>query len=393
MKLTKEQRVLRTISRKDIEYLPSQIVFADRSRYTEISKALGLGSKNEFDDYLENHFFISFARHDQPMFFRDIKNKIKKLEIEGYAKPDWDNNIIYDDWGVGYKTGIGSFFVSFYPLQKKVDAARLKFMPERIKDAILFVDLNKAVEKYTCPNPIQKNNYYDWIKELKIHSGNYLVWPSGYGGIYERAYHILGWEELMTYIISEPKIVEQIFDKITEYKIEIAKKTIEIGFKMGHTSDDLGTQSAGFFSDKIFKTLFLPRLKRLFEVFKKSNIPIMMHSCGNITQYIPYLINIGLDILEPCQPCMDLKFLKKEYGKDLIFYGGINTQILPFLDTNKTREMVKETIRILGKGGGYIIAPAQEIMNDVPINNIKVLVETIFENGDKIIIHKFSVII
>lgn len=111
----------------------------------------------------------------------------------------------------------------------------------------------------------------------------------------------------------------------------------------------------------------------------------MFHSCGNITQYISDLIDIGLKILEPCQPCMDLKSLKKEFGKDLIFYGGINTQTLPYLSVEETKDMVRNTIRILGKGGGYIIAPSQEIINDVPLENIKALVDAIKEERENVL--------
>lgn len=385
MKLSKEERVFRTINRKDVDFLPSQIVFADRSRYSEISKALGLSNENELDDYLENHFFITFTKQDKPMIYRDVEDEVEKLKREGYANPDWDNNVVYDDWGIGYKVGVGSFFVSFHPLRGKSNEQIFKFMPERIKTAISEKDVNMAVNKYSCPDPVKKGNFDDWENDLNRHSGDYMVWPSGYGGIYERSYHILGWEELMVYFASNPKIVEEIFDKVTEYKIKIARKTVEIGFKIGHTGDDFGTQSGGFFSNNMFKSLILPRLNKLFGVFKKANIPVMMHSCGNITQYIPELISIGLNILEPCQPCMNLNFLKREYGKDLIFYGGINTQTLPYISEKETRKMVKETIWTLGKGGGYIIAPAQEIMNDVPIENIKALVETIKEERGKVL--------
>lgn len=189
----------------------------------------------------------------------------------------------------------------------------------------------------------------------------------------------------MTYIALNPKIVETIMDKVTDYKIEIAKKTVQLGFKIAHSGDDFGTQTAGFFSDAMFKRIILPRLKKYWEVFLKADIPIMFHSCGNIVQYIPDLIDIGMKILEPCQPCMDLNYLKREYGKDLIFYGGIDTQKLPYLTPEGTKEMVADTIRILGKGGGYIIAAAQEIMNDVPIENIKAVVETIREEREKVL--------
>ena len=83
------------------------------------------------------------------------------------------------------------------------------------------------------------------------------------------------------------------------------------------------------FSDSMFRKIILPRLKRQWDIFTAAGLPVMLHSCGDITHYIPDLINAGLKILEPCQPCMDLKYLKKEFSKDLIFYGGINTQTLP----------------------------------------------------------------
>jgi len=111
----------------------------------------------------------------------------------------------------------------------------------------------------------------------------------------------------------------------------------------------------------------------------------MLHSCGNIIDYLPDLIDAGLKILEPTQPCMDLKYLKKEFGKDLVFFGGIDTQQLPFISEKETRELARNTIRILGKGGGYIIAPSQEIMNDIPIENVKAIVETIREERENVL--------
>jgi len=82
---------------------------------------------------------------------------------------------------------------------------------------------------------------------------------------------------------------------------------------------------------------------------------------------------------------MDLEFLKREFGKDRIFYGGINTQIMPYISAEETRKLTRDTIRTLGTGGGLIIAPSQELMNDVPVENIKALVETIREEREKVL--------
>jgi uroporphyrinogen decarboxylase len=140
------------------------------------------------------------------------------------------------------------------------------------------------------------------------------------------------------------------------------------------------------FSKETFREFFLPRIKRYWQVFNDAGLPIMMHSCGCLTEFLPDLIDIGLRILEPVQPCMDLEFLKREYGKDLVFWGGSETQnFLPFGTPEQVKENARKTIRTLGKGGGLIIAPSQEVMNDVPIENVKALVETIIEERQTVL--------
>lgn len=382
--LTKEERMLKVLNREEVDYLPSQIVFADRSRYKLISEALGLGSEDELDTYLENHIFFTFTLQDKPLIFRDVKDVIEDLNKKGYAFPDWENDVVYDTWGAGISVGVGCFFVKFHPMEGKANKRIAGLMPPNIPKEILFAeDIETAVDIFQAPDPEMKNNFVEWENDLKTFSGDFLVVPSGYGGIYERSYHVMGWEQFMTNVALKPKVIEEFMDKITDYKVQVAHKMVEMGFKMAHTGDDFGTQNKGFFSDSTFRKLILPRLKRQWEIFNDAGIPVMHHSCGDVEQYVPDFIDAGLNVLEPCQPCMDLKRLKKEFGKDLIFYGGINTQTLPHLSEQETRDMVRETIQILGKGGGYIIAPAQEIMNDVPIANVKAMLETIKEERQR----------
>ena len=110
-KLTKEERVLRVIKREDVDYLPSQIYFADRSRYKAISEALGLDSEEDLDNYLENHFYLTLTLQDKPLLYRDVKDVINDLNKKGFAFPDWENDVVYDVWGAGIVVGIGCFFV------------------------------------------------------------------------------------------------------------------------------------------------------------------------------------------------------------------------------------------------------------------------------------------
>ena len=104
------------------------------------------------------------------------------------------------------------------------------------------------------------------------------------------------------------------------------------GFKLGHHGDDLGTQTSTFFSEEQFVTFLKPRLKEYSPSGKMRGCPCRCIAAALLHPLIPHLIDIDLTVLEPCQPCMDLAFLKREYGKDLVFYGGIDTQRLLAFD-------------------------------------------------------------
>lgn len=384
--LTKEERVLRVIEGKDVDYLPSQITFSDRTRDKALSEALGLASADELDGYLENHLYITLALHDKPLFYRNDRDEMNRLKEMGFCYPDWDNKIVYDCWGMGIVVDSDGFFTNFAPLQGKASTHHAECMPPDVNTESLFQDIEDAVKSYNAPKIDREGNFTEMEKDLAEQSGDFLVIPSGYFGIYERAYAIMGFQEFMMNLALKPKVVHELLDKITDYKVEMAKKIVQMGFKVAHHGDDLGTQDSTLFSKETFREFILPRIKRYWKVFNDASLPIMMHSCGCLTDFLPDLIDIGLRILEPVQPCMDLEFLKREYGKDLVFWGGIETQnYLPFGTPEQVKENARKTIRTLGKGGGLIIAPSQEVMNDVPIENVKALVETIVEERQTVL--------
>ncbi len=113
-----------------------------------------------------------------------------------------------------------------------------------------------------------------------------------------------------------------------------------------------------------------------FDEFRKvrPDIKIAWHSCGSILPIIPDFIEIGLDILNPIQPLakgMEPEFLKETYGKDLVFFGGIDVQeLLPYGTPQMIRDEVRRRIDILGKDGGFIVAPAHNIQPDTSLENV-----------------------
>jgi uroporphyrinogen decarboxylase len=385
MALTKKERVLRQFTRESVDYLPSQITLAERGRDKEISEKLGLDSPEQLNDYLENHIFWTYAKDDMPLTYKNDDTLMSQLEREGFAWVDKENMTVFDRWGMGTRRGEDGFYTNYGCLagdtEKNKKAA--KFLPEKIQK-LWDMSIEKAAEAYTAPNPLTSGNLEWYERDKNGVLGDLCVIPTGAFGIFERTYALFSFQQFMEEIAANPKLVNTIMEKITDYRITLAKAKAEMGYKIVHHGDDLAMQNGGFFSPTMFTENILPHLKRFFAECKKQGMYIMMHSCGKIEAYLPQLIDAGLDALEPVQPCNDLKTIKREYGKDLVFMGGIDEQRLAFISPEETRQMTKETMEILGKGGGYIIAPSQELMSDVPVDNIVAMLKTIVEFRDKV---------
>ena len=380
--MNKIERILKTINREDIDYLPSYITFADRTCKMRVAKSLKLNSEEALDDYLQSHLDFIFLNYDKPLFFRNDINLMRKLENKGIVGVDEKNKIVYDKWGMGIRIGEEGFYCCYSPFQgnKEANERAKPFLPKSFNLDLLDMELKQAVKEFTPPDPLAKENFEDLKEDWSLIKDNVLAVTSGYLGIWERTIWMLGFTEALTYLLSEPNIIEEMYEKITEHKIKIAHELIRMGFKVCHHGDDLSFQTSGFFSKEMYSKTLLPYHKKLFKVYKDANVKMVYHSCGNVTPFIPELIDAGVDVLEPVQPCMDFKYLKDNFGKDIVFMGGIDTQkILPFGTPFEVKKHVKEVIRTLGKDGGYIIAPSQEVMKDVPLSNIIALIEAIKE--------------
>ncbi len=381
--MTRRERLLRLINREDIDYLPSQITFAERTSHAAVARQLGLGSAEELDGYLENHIQLPFSRFDMPLFLRNDLELMRRLTREGLAGLDEQGKTVYDVWGMGIRIGEEGFYYNYSPFQGVAEANKRarRFLPRSFNQELLEMTPLEAARHFSPPDPASTANLEPLIAELEAYraEGVYAA-PSGYFGIWERANGMLGFPENTLYMAAEPEITLAMFERITEYKIRLAHELLKLDLPLYHHGDDLGFQTSTFFSEQMFKDLLLPYLKKLFKVYKDAGKKIAYHSCGNITSMIPSLIEAGVDVLEPVQPCMDLAYLKEAFGDQLIFWGGIDTQtVLPHGTPEDVREHARYVIRTLGKGGGLIIAPSQEIMSDVPVENIVALVETIRE--------------
>ena len=267
----------------------------------------------------------------------------------------------------------------------------------------------------------RNGSYYEIVnspfqnKDLSIRSINNFEWPDCndegfYNGIFERAkklyekdygtiliiggsvVHISqfmrGFENWYMDLILNPKLIQEIMQRITDFYIGVLKNAFKNLGKFGKTidavffSDDLGTQESTQISTDFYRKLIKPFHKKMYSFVRKEiGSNVFLHSCGAIYPLINDLIDAGVTILNPIQVSaknMDISKLKNDFGDKLVFWGGIDTtKLLPSGNKNDVKSAVKKTVEILGKDGGYVLSASHNIQTDIPVENILELYEAL----------------
>jgi len=241
-----------------------------------------------------------------------------------------------------------------------------------LKDAETEAD----IEAYNWFDPELNSRFTLAESTVKEYGNTFAIVADLETTIYETAWYLTGLEKLLLDLLMEPEYLNPLLDKIMNINLITGKKLIEAGADILWAGDDFGSQTGMMIDTETWRKHFKPRIKLLFEEFKKvnPNVKIAWHTCGSVLPIIPDFIEIGLDILNPLQPLatgMEPEFLVREFGRDLVFFGGIDIQeLLPKGPVSKIKEEVKRRIEILGKYNGYIIAPAHNIQPDTPVEHI-----------------------
>lgn len=197
--------------------------------------------------------------------------------------------------------------------------------------------------------------------------------------LFERPTFLLGMTEFLMACMTNPKEVHHIFDVIADYQVQLVEAFMAAGVDAVRFTDDWGMQNSLFIHPDQWREFIKPRLKRMYDATKKHGGIVFQHSCGCIGDIVPDLIELGLDVLDPCQPqSNDIFVWKRNYGDSLCFMGGLDTQTyLPFGQPAEIREKVTEVLTVMSQGGGYIAAPSHTIT--LPDANRKAMLDAIDE--------------
>lgn len=209
-------------------------------------------------------------------------------------------------------------------------------------------------------------------------------------GFFQSGPLIFGYENWFAMMKAEPERCDPFIEKLYEKKVEWYDYIFdEYGGVLESTSeaDDFGTQLGLFVSPKMLREKIFPYHKKLNEYIKSKQpgMITVLHTCGSVYDVIPDIIESGYDCLNPVQITaakMEPDRLKKEFGKDITFWGGgINTQgTLPRGTVQEVKDETKRNIDSFAPGGGFIFSPIHNIQDDVPIENFMAMWETFQEN-------------
>jgi len=283
---------------------------------------------------------------EMPMFLFGPKDKPL------YADPQVYGETITDQFGVVWSTSRIDRGSPIGPPLKEADLSR-----------------------YSFPSPDDPKRFAGLDQEVARRRDRFLI--AVIGDLWERAGFMRGLGNLCVDVLENPKFVEELLEAMKEYVIRTLDHLVRCKPDGVFLSDDYGTQSGLMIAPRHWQRLVKPRLKEIYLAAKRRGLVVMHHTCGDVVEIVPDLIEIGLDILHPIQPeTMDIFAMKRDFGKDLTFCGGIGTQhLLPKGTPSEIRETVKKTMDVMAQGGGYVLEPGITLQDDVPIENMVAVIE------------------
>ncbi len=346
--MTQRENFFSLLRRQGFEHVPVEFVLCPALQKT-------FREKTGCDDYQE---YFKFPWR----MVEDIRLKdTDKEKYKQYYKKPLAHDALIDIWGVGHEPSPNSNHMTYmrHPLEN--------------------MSTIEELEAYPYPDFSNGDNSHQAKQVADIKSRDLVAIGDMQMTIWECAWYMRSMPEIMMDMMEEDEKAEFMLDKATEISLIRAKSYANAGVDVLFIGDDIGMQSSVMMSEELYCQWIKPRLKKIIDEVKEINkdIIIFYHSCGFITPFIPHLIEVGVDVLNPIQSeCMDFDEIHRLYGDKISFHGTIGTQTtMPFGSVEDVKKAVNENLDIAGEKGGLMVAPTHMLEPEVPWENILAYVE------------------
>ncbi len=388
MEDTSKERIRRAINHKESDKIPVDLGGSIQSTihvyaYNELKKALGIKDgvieimdsfilAAKVEDSIREVLQIDTVPILPPIDALGVRNDVGKKE---WKMPNGLKVIVSEDFNP-VKQNDGSYILEKGGYKFKLPKEGYYFDPIEylLQDANTIEDIEKNFD-FTGYGEREAEYFKREAERLKGMDKAVI------GDVFASfsAEDIFGYEKAFINLILGKDLTKYFMERLTDMFI----RNFNIFYdSVGDIADimmmhkDMGNQKGCMISPDLAKEFFFPNFKRFIDhVKKRSNYYVMMHNCGSIYEFIPELIDCGVDILNPVQFTannMNPEKLKKEFGKDICFWGGgVDTQhVLPFGTEEEVRKQVRKNAKIFSNGGGFVFTPVHCIQAKVPVKNI-----------------------
>jgi uroporphyrinogen decarboxylase len=205
--------------------------------------------------------------------------------------------------------------------------------------------------------------------------------------MYDMMQQLVGTEKLLVDMGMGAEYLEPLMDKCKDFALAVGKKLVAMGVDGVWAGDDFGAQNGMVISPRMWRRYFKERYRQVYSELKAANpdVIIMQHCDGAVAPILGDWIEVGLQVFNPVQPNVpghEPEDLKAKFGDRMSFWGAIDQQnLLPFGAPEQIRADVKAKIDVLGRGGGYMVAPAHIIQPDTPMENVEAFINAAKEYG------------
>ncbi len=375
--MNSRERVVTTLSHREPDRIPFDCTFGYEG-YLRLAKYLGLKTKKEV---IPGSPWLA------------VSNPIELLH-------ELNIDLCYIGLGKTKDTPVFEYGMDFYTDEWGVKFRKVELptgLMYDIYDHVLAGATLTDLEQYPWPDPYHPDLVEGLEEKARdlYENTNFALIGKFSNSIFEQAHYMRGFEQLLMDLSLEPDFVDVLMGKL----VDIALARLEVGLKacgkyiqaVRFAGDDMGQQNGPIMSPAMFRNLIKPQFSRYYQKARKlidqynPDIKIIAHTDGDVYPLIPDYIEMGLDVLNPVQPYvaeMEHDKLKAEFGDRLSFHAAIDIQkVMPFGTPEEVKAEAIKTMKALGPGGGYILAPTHYLQADVPPENIIALRDAVLEYG------------
>lgn len=277
-----------------------------------------------------------------------------------------DYVIVKTAWGVTHKTW-------------KKHGSTPEFLDFTITDAEKWLDAKKRMT--FDPSRVNwdhlKQNYPIWKRD------GYWISAQMWFGFDVTHSWIVGTERFLIALIEDPDWCRDMYETHMKLDMQLLDAVWDAGYHFDEVFwyDDMGYKNNQFFSVKTYREMDKPYHKAAADWAHEKGAKVRMHSCGDVNPFVPELIEIGVDALNPLEvkAGMNPVALKQKYGDKLVFHGGINAVL--WSKPDEIRAEIERVVPVMKQGGGYIFASDHSIPENISLENFKLVLETLRRVG------------